>query len=90
MTDRKYYTDRMENQINQLGARIDDLLSAVEVRARKEYDILPERLDKARSKLNELKDESGETWQEIKPGLERAWTELRGSFEQATSRFRSR
>ncbi|HSR70440.1 MAG TPA: hypothetical protein VLU25_21095 [Acidobacteriota bacterium] len=89
MDDRQQYQKRMEERINSLGRRIDELLSQAEASARRECQQLPDRLKTARVKLDELGRESEEAWRDLRPGLEKAWGELRQAVRQASSRFRS-
>ena len=78
----------MENQINRMAGRIDDLLAQAESGVRRGCGHLPAHLKAARSKLDELRQESGEAWGDLKPGLQKAWKELRDSVEIAASRFK--
>ncbi len=84
----------MEEEINRLGRRIDQILSDAQTHARAEFErqreTLPPKLDKARRRLEELKQTSGEAWLELKPGLQRSWEELRKSVDAAAAKFSSR
>lgn len=92
MSEKEDYQKRIEEQFNQLSAKIDELLAKVEGRTKKEFEEqkvdLSGRLKTAREKYEELKKESGEAWKDLKPGFERAWQELKGAIERAASRFK--
>lgn len=79
----------MEERINSLGRRIDEMLSQAETSARRECQQLPGRLKTARLKLDQLGRESEEAWKDLRPGLEKAWGELREAVSQASTRFGS-
>src|SRR5690606_39158565 len=92
--DRKSYQQKTEERLRRLGARIDELLKEVEVRAREEYrrlsETLPHKLKKAQEELERLKAAGDEAWSEFRPGLERAWTDVKDAWEKGSERFRRR
>lgn len=92
MSEKEDYQKKIEEQFNQLSAKIDELLAKVEARTKKGFEEqkvdLSSRLKTAREKYEELKKESGEAWKDLKPGFDRAWQELKTAFERATSHFK--
>lgn len=90
MSDEKWNRKKLEDQLSELGAQINDLIRRLETAAEKEAETLRPRLKLAQERLHELKQTSGEAWQDLKPGIEKAWDELQKSFNQAASRFKAR
>jgi len=94
MEDKRTFQQRMEDEINRLGRKIDEILTDAQTHARAEFErqreTLPPKLDKARRHLEEFKKTSGEAWVELKPGLQRSWEELRKSVDAAAAKFSSR
>jgi ElaB/YqjD/DUF883 family membrane-anchored ribosome-binding protein len=94
MEDKRSFQQTMEEEINRLGRKIDQILTDAQTHARAEFErqreTLPPKLEKARRRLEELKQASGEAWLELKPGLQRSWEELRKSVDAAAAKFASR
>ncbi|HLH31136.1 MAG TPA: hypothetical protein VKY31_08030 [Terriglobia bacterium] len=90
MADEKWNRKNLEEQINELGAQIHDILRRLETAAEKEAENLRPKLKAAQERLEELRKTSAEAWGDLKPGLEKAWDELQKSFNQAALRFKSR
>ena len=90
MPDEKWNRKTFEEELNQLGTQIADLLRRLETAAEKEAETLRPKLKAAQERLHELKHTSAEAWGDLKPGLERAWDEFHKSFNQAAARFKSR
>ena len=89
MADEQSYRKKMETQLNELGAQIQDLLNKVGTGVDKEVASLRPKLKAAQEKLDELKQTSTEAWGDLKPGLEKAWSELQKSVGQAAARFKT-
>ena len=90
MADDKFRVKKIEDQLNELGAQIRELLTKLETAVGKEAEALRPKLKAAQEKLNELKETSAVAWGDLKPGLGKAWDELHKSVNQAASRFKSR
>ncbi len=88
------YQGKMERQLSELGEKIDELTDEAANAAedvRQEYyeniDMLRSQKDMIQSKLQELKNSSGDAWEDIKTGLDRTWDEAQGVLRKAASRF---
>ena len=90
MSDEKWNRKKFEEQLNELGRQIAELLRKLETATKKEAEALGPKLKAAQERLQELKHTSAEAWEDLKPGLEKAWDELQKSFNQAAARFKSR
>ena len=90
MSDDKGNRSKLDDQLSDLVAQINDLLRRLETAAEKEAELLRPKLKAAQERLLELQHTSAEAWGDMKPGIERAWDELQKSFNQAASRFKSR
>jgi hypothetical protein len=90
MTDPKWNTRTLEEQLDELKAQISDIVHRLETAAEKEAEALRPKLKAAQERLHELRHTSSEAWDELKPGLGRAWDELQKSITQAASKFKSR
>ena len=90
MSDEKWNRKKFEEQLNELGSQIAELLRKLETATKKEAEALRPKLKAAQERLHELKHTSAEAWEDLKPGLEKAWDELQKSFNQAAARFKSR
>jgi len=89
MAEEQSYRKKMETQLNELGAQIQDLLNKVGAGVDKEVEALRPKLKAAAEKLDELKQTSTEAWGDLKPGLEKAWSELQKSVGEAAARFKT-
>lgn len=78
----------MEERIEDLAGRIDAMLGRLETDLRDDFRQVPDLVGRARTKMAQVRRESGEAWADLKPGFENAWKELRTSFRQAGSRFK--
>jgi predicted nucleic acid-binding Zn-ribbon protein len=86
----KFEWKKIEAQLDELRAQINDLLKRLETAVDKEAEALRPRLKAAQQQLHELKQTSLEAWGDLKPGLGKAWEELHESLNQAASRFKTR
>lgn len=93
MESKSSYQQRMRNQFQEWGGRVDRILEKVERHAQGGYDVLVREIKDKRSvvseRLSTLEKSSGEAWRDLKPGLEDAWDDLRQAVEKAATRFRS-
>ena len=83
---------KMETQLQQWGAKLDELVAQVEhagTEAKLDYreriDALKVNHELARSQLDELKTARNEKWETLKTGLEGAWNELEVAFKKLTN-----
>jgi hypothetical protein len=82
---------KMEKQLKQWGAKLDDMVAEAEdasAEARRDYrkriDHLKSKHQAAKLKLDELRAAGGDKWETLKAGIESAWEELEGAFEKLT------
>ncbi|USR91002.1 hypothetical protein NEA10_19610 [Phormidium yuhuli AB48] len=94
MEDRKEYQGNMEKQLQEWGAKIDDLQARAEKASRDAKDDLNQRIDALKSKrddvqkrLSDLKSASDDAWSSLKSGFQNAWNEFSSSVEEAKSKF---
>ena len=90
MTENKSNRKAIEDQLDELGAQIRELLRKLDTAVGHEAEALRPKLKAAQEKLHELKETSSVAWGDLKPGLGRAWDELSKSLNQAASRFKTR
>ena len=95
MFGKKDYHTNMEQQLRQLGAKIDELVAKssqatadAKVEYAKQAKNLREKQEIAQKKLKEISEASEEAWEGIKHGSDKAWTELKGAWETARSKFK--
>jgi hypothetical protein len=88
------YHEKMETQLKEWSAKIDQLMAKVEhvsadlrLKYQKQIDALREKQAAARHKLDELKVTGESAWEEVKEGTERVWQELKEAFEKARARL---
>lgn len=79
---------KMEVQLKQWGAKLDELVAKAEeagteakVDYRKSIDDLKSKHRVAQARLDELRAAGGEKWGAFKIGVESAWTELEAAFK---------
>ncbi|RCJ42770.1 hypothetical protein A6770_07035 [Nostoc minutum NIES-26] len=84
----------MEAQIAKLQTKIDELkvqayLAKADAKDKyhEQIEVLNDKSEVARIKLQELKASSGNAWEDIKAGLESAWDELQIAFKRASNHF---
>jgi hypothetical protein len=83
---------KMETQLQQWGAKLDELVAQVEeagTEAKLDYreriDALKAKHQLARSQLDDLKATGSGKWETLKTGMEGAWNELEVAFKKLTS-----
>jgi hypothetical protein len=94
MKTKEEYQVEMEAQIAKLQTKIDELkvqAALAKADAKDKYheqiEVLNDKYEFARVKLQELKASSGNAWEDIKAGLENAWNELQIAFKHASNHF---
>jgi hypothetical protein len=83
---------KMETQLQQWGAKLDELVAQVEATGteakldyRERIDDLKAKHQLARSQLHELKAAGSGKWETLKTGMEGAWNELEVALKKLTS-----
>jgi uncharacterized protein YqfA (UPF0365 family) len=89
MEDRQVQIGKMEQQLKQWGAKLDNLAAKVttagakaKAEERKAVADLRAKQELARAKLDELKAAGGDKWDTFKAGVEGAYNELEGAFKK--------
>lgn len=94
MTDKAKYSSEKDAELKKWEATVNlwkAKAQKVEADAKADYENLLQDLgakqDAARTKLDKLKNSSGEAWQELRKGLESSFGELRSALDKATEKF---
>ncbi|WP_159790389.1 hypothetical protein [Sodalinema gerasimenkoae] len=94
MEDRTEYQGKMETQLQEWGAKIDELQARAEKTGGDVKDDLNQRIDGLKAKrddmqkrLSDLKSASDGAWSSLKSGFQNAWDEFSSSVEEAKSKF---
>jgi thiamine monophosphate kinase len=89
MENSQEHMGKLEAQLKQWGARLDQVVAkaekvGMEVNAekRKRLDELKAKYQAAQSKLGEFKAAGGEKWETFKTGVETAWSDLEAAFKK--------
>ena len=89
------YQEKLEAQLREWSAKIDQLKAGAErmaadakVRYHQQLDALRGKQEAAQKKLQELKESGEGAWESLKAGIDRAWDELKQGVEGALSRFK--
>jgi hypothetical protein len=93
---REAYQEMHEARLRELDAEVQQLESrAMQAKASakilyyQELQAIYKKRDTAESKLDALKQASGEAWQEFKHGLEAAWHEFRDGVKGAATKLQN-
>lgn len=85
-------TKKMEAQLEQWGAKLDELVARAEAAGedalsdgRKRVKELKAQHASARAKLEDLKAAGSDRWTILKQGVESAWAELESAFSKLTN-----
>ena len=93
MKDRTQFVNRIQHEIEDWEAKLEPLklkakLGGMEVRER--FETLEETVTSAtrpiRTKLKELKYETGEAWMDVAGGCESSWSEAKAAIKSAITR----
>ena len=94
MSDRSAYEQRLNAQLREWSARIDQLRARADkasADARIEYqnqlEALEARRQAAARTLDQLQRAGDDAWQELRAGAERAWRELQEAVNSAADRL---
>jgi chromosome segregation ATPase len=97
MKKQKAQVGKVEAQLRQWGARIDELITKAEkageeakIDYRKHIDELKAKHESAQARLEELKSAGSEKWEIIKTGVEGACKELESAFKKLTESTRKK
>lgn len=89
------YIDKMEAQLREWGAKIDELKAKTDkaeagakIECMKQLDSLKAKRDAAQTKLGEIRAAGEEAWESLKTGVEGAWSELKAAIDGAASKFK--
>ncbi|TVP61508.1 MAG: hypothetical protein EA342_20665 [Leptolyngbya sp. LCM1.Bin17] len=95
MEDRSTSQGKMEAQLQEWGAKLDEMQAkANQVSADKKADLdqqiaaLRAKRNAMQQRLSDLTAASDDAWQSVKVGLQEAWHDLRQGFEEAASKFK--
>lgn len=95
MFGRKAYHGNMEENLRQIGAKIDELMAKgyeksadAKVEYEKTMKVLKVKQAEASKKLKEVSEASDEAWEHIKKGADTAVHELKSAWESARSKFK--
>ena len=94
MKDRKQFVERIQHEIEEWEAKLEPLKlksKLGEMEARERFEALEKTVTATtrpiRTKLKELKHESGEAWTDIAGGCERSWSEAKAAIKSAIARY---
>jgi peptidoglycan hydrolase CwlO-like protein len=80
---------KLETQLKQWGARLDELVAKADragttarIDNRRRIDDLKAKVQAAQSKLDEVRTAGSERWETLKTGVESAWSELELAFKK--------
>ena len=83
------HVGKMEAELRQWGAKLDELVAKAEkagaevkIDQRRRIDDLKAKYQVAQSKLCELKAAGSEKWATLKTGVESAWKDLEAAFKK--------
>ena len=83
------HVGKMEAELRQWGAKLDELVAKAEkagaevkIDQRRRIDDLKAKVQAAQSKLDEVRTAGSERWETLKTGVESAWSELELAFKK--------
>ena len=89
------YIDKMEAQLREWGAKIDELKAKADkaktgakIEYMKQLDSLKDKRDAEQTKLGEIRAAGEEAWESLKTGVEGAWSELKAAIDGAANKFK--
>ena len=95
MEQKEAYQGKMEAQLQEWGAKIDELTVKAEhatadakAKYHEQIQILQTKREAAQNRLNELKNASGGAWEDLKSGMENAWNDMKQAVEDAVAKFK--
>ena len=92
--EKQQYERKLEEGLNELDRKMADLSARIEEaqgtakeRLQAEWKELPPERERARERLDEIKNSSAAAWDDLKAGAQDAFSDLRKSVNQASDRF---
>ena len=79
----------LDQEIADLGSKVDALKDEVKVESNKALETLREKRTQLGQRFEELKTANQETWSAVKARFESAWAEFQKSYEDAKAKFRN-
>ena len=96
MNERELYQQKLEAQIDEWQAEIDQLKAKTsgasadaQLDLNKQVDQLQSKVDQGKDKLSELAAASDDAWESVKDGVESAWGSLGSALRDAADQFKS-
>ncbi len=80
--------DEWKLEINVLKAKADKADAEAQLEFYKQVEQLREMQERARNRLDTLRDASDDAWEDMKAGMESAWLSLGTAIKSAKSRFK--
>lgn len=97
MPDRDAFVRKLEAQLKEWSAKLDELRRRAEKAAAsrqgetaKQIEALQERRDAIARRLQELRTAGEHAWEELRAGAEKAWEEMATALDSAVARVRAR
>jgi len=97
MNKKMIYQEKVEAQLKEWGAKIDDLKtrakkSKVELKTKYEKQVqdLRTKQEVVQKKLKELRESGGEAWEGLKTGIEKSLDDLKGALDRTMSTFKEK
>jgi hypothetical protein len=94
--ERNAYQEKIETQLKEWGAKIDELMAKgreSKAEIKKQYDKQVEDLrmkqEALEKKLKELKESGGEAWDHLKTSMEKSLDELKETLDRSISKFKA-
>ncbi|MDY6847716.1 MAG: hypothetical protein SV239_01090 [Thermodesulfobacteriota bacterium] len=92
---KEIYRAKIEAQLDEWGARIDQLKAKAKqadadmrIKLDEQIQSLKKRREDLRGRLDELKKSSGDAWHSISEGIDHAMDDLKGAWEEARKKFK--
>ncbi|MBS3917888.1 MAG: universal stress protein [Deltaproteobacteria bacterium] len=94
---KKAYQEKIEGQLKEWGARIDELMAKAEtsraelkVKYEKQIEDLRAQQEALKKNLQEFKESGEEAWEHLKTGIEKNFDELKDSADRTISLFKEK
>jgi len=95
--DKKAYQEKIEAQLKEWGAKIDELKAKAETskaelktKYEKQIEDLRTKQDVVHQKLRELRESGEDVWEGLKTGVEKSLDEFKGSLDRTLSTLKER
>jgi nucleotide-binding universal stress UspA family protein len=94
---KKAYQEKIEAQLKEWGAKIDELKARAETskaelktKYEKQIEDLRAKQEVVQLKLREFRESGGEAWEGLKTGMEKSLEEMKGSLDRALLTFKEK